>query len=179
MRIGNEALLNNPRLAAFVGPRQGYSADEASRFRLRLREHIANGGVVITGGAIGADSIAMNEALLWAMDNHVDAPLIVVLPRTEEPIEYVAGHITNAYPKTNQRMFDDIVRRHGLIIQRNIGAVLFNRLAFIERDHLMVKLANELIVLAYPNAQSGTGATIRAARKVGIPIEICGTNCEA
>lgn len=78
MRIGNESLINRPT-AAFIGPRHGYDSTDEHLFRAALDDWLNDGGVVMTGGALGADSIAMNHTIQWAEDhNSIELPLIIV-----------------------------------------------------------------------------------------------------
>ena len=176
MRIGNESLLNHP-IAAFVGPRDGLESQDKQRFTDAIDHWLNTGGVVLTGGALGADALAIEAAMNWAYDNHKDhVPVIVALPRTNTPIALNDKHVLNAVPKTNAKLFDGVADSGGLIIQKNQGATVPDRDAYLDRDALMVKLAEHVFVAAYLNPKSGTGATIRHAQRNNVPVTICGRN---
>ena len=177
MRIGNESLINHPT-AAFIGPRHGYDSTDEQLFRTALDDWLNDGGVVMTGGALGADSIAMNHTIQWAEDhNSIKLPLIIVLPRSSTPMTLTdSGHVTAASPSSNSDLFDYTAAHDGLLIMRNRGVCLPKGAAYIERDDLMVRLSSQLFVLAYLNSRSGTGATIRRARKHDVPVTVCGRN---
>ena len=115
MRIGNESLINHPT-AAFIGPRHGYDSTDEQLFRAALDDWLNDGGVVMTGGALGADSIAMNHTIQWAEDhNSIELPLIIVLPRSSTPMTLTdSGHVTAASPSSNSDLFDYTATHDGL-----------------------------------------------------------------
>ncbi len=71
MRIGNESLLNHP-IAAFVGPRDGLKSQDKQRFTDAIDHWLDTGGVVLTGGALGSDALAIEAAMNWAYENRKD-----------------------------------------------------------------------------------------------------------
>lgn len=140
---GNIELLNNNKICAIIGTRQ--PSDKAKKICYELTEKISrNGYVIVSGLALGCDSIAHKACL--------DAE-----GRT---IAIVGTGLDTIYPKSNEKLWDDIIANNGLIVSEYPTGFKGAAYSFVQRDRLQAALSNIVI----PIQTSITGGTMHAAK---------------
>ncbi len=97
-----------------------------------------SGGVIVSGGARGIDTVALNSAL------SSETPMICVL----------AGGLDTWYPPENRNLFNEIVRR-GCLISEVPPGIKAHPMGFVARNRLISGLAIATLVVEAPK---GSGA---------------------
>ncbi len=139
---GNVKALNHPLKAAIVGSREAslYGINTATNFAYELS---ANNVAVISGGARGIDSAALNGALRGR------APAICV----------VGTGIDVTYPRENEKLFERIAEKGVVISELPLGSPPMAK-NFPVRNRLMTALCDTLVVV---EAAKKSGALITAS----------------
>lgn len=131
------ALLDKPCLAV-VGSRA--ATPYGQRVTEQLAEAAARAGVVVISGlALGIDSIAHKAALA------VKGATIAVLPAS----------VTNIYPASHQGLAEHIIASGGALISEYTGAKSPHRHQFIARNRLIAALADAVLI---PEAAEKSGS---------------------
>jgi DNA processing protein len=94
-----ENLFHQEKTLAFVGSRKAHRYAELVLTQL-VPDVVAQGWIVVSGGAIGADSMAHRAAI------QAGGRTLAVL----------GSGLLNPYPASNKRLFDDIVARGGAVV---------------------------------------------------------------
>ncbi len=97
-----------------------------------------SGGIVVSGGARGIDTVALNGAL------STETPMICVL----------AGGLDTCYPPENRNLFSEVIRR-GCLVSEVPPGVKAHPMAFIARNRLISGLSIATLVVEAPK---GSGA---------------------
>ncbi|MBI2377386.1 MAG: DNA-processing protein DprA [Deltaproteobacteria bacterium] len=135
---------------AVIGSRRASLAGIGMARRLGA-ELASEGIVVVSGGAIGIDSAAL-EGVLSA-----GGLAVVVLPTgVREPL-----------PRRNLRLFEDLVRAGGALVAE--AGVSLSRSAFLRRNRLIAAFSHVVVVVEAAE-RSGTRATVTAARALERPV---------
>ena len=146
--IGNRIDFSEELPIAVVGTRKcsGYGAVSARK----LGYQIANcGGLVVSGMAEGIDGLAHNGALT------AGKPTVAVL----------AGGVDIVYPKSNRRLYEDIVAK-GMIISEYPPGTPHNKTHFPVRNRIISGICYGVVVVECPK-RSGSLITARRALEQG------------
>ncbi len=146
---GNAAILDEPAIC-FAGTRHPGRLSEVVGYRLAKKSCELSDGVLMTGLAIGCDTVAARAAL------DVGTPVIGVLPSGTD----------NVYPRSNRRLAEEILEKGGCLISEYPPDAGVEKWKFIARDRLMAHCSEALIVIEC-GEQSGTMHTVREADKAG------------
>lgn len=146
--LGNVTLLHKPSIA-IVGSRK-ISDYGIKNCRYFAKELAIRNIPIVSGMAIGADSIAHLEAI------KLNAPTIAVL----------GTGFNNIFPKENISLMHSIIEKNGLILTECEPDVDFNSKNFPKRNRIISGLALGVLVIeaAY---RSGTSITVNFAKKQG------------
>lgn len=142
--IGNEKLLKKYKIS-IVGSRKPnqYSRD----IIFELASKLANKDVcIVSGGAIGIDSIAHKAA------------------GTNNTIMIAGTGLDKRYPAINKKMIEDI-ENNGLVLSQFKKGVPSNKWNFPLRNELVVALS-EILIVAYADENSGTMRSVQYALKM-------------
>lgn len=157
IELPGAGLASGPRRVAVTGNR-GVTAADRSIIRRVVRELLADAEVetIYFGGALGADTEALQAAL--GMRRGDRPRLVVVVPDTLE-----------AQPRETR----DVSRRADEVVElrRPIDASDGWR-AYHARNRWMVDHASLLVAFWDGHPRSGTGATVRYARRRGVEVRI-------
>lgn len=137
---GNLSLLNKPKVA-IIGTRtpNQYAKQVSAKLASMLA---ARGFAIVSGGAIGIDSIA-----------HINAgnKAILVLP---------CG-ISTSYPKENLSMITNI-RKHGLVLSEYGDNYMPMKHTFLERNRLIIAWS-DIIIIPQADVKSGSSSSANLA----------------
>lgn len=146
--IGNLELLNKPSLA-IVGTRNitEYGIKNCEYF---AREIVKNDIPIVSGMAIGTDTVAHKTALQYG----------------GETIAVLAGGFNHIFPKENLGLFENIIKKNGLVITEYPENVIPKSERFLERNRIVSGLSEGVLVIesAY---RSGTSVTAKTAYSQG------------
>lgn len=145
---GNITLLQKMGIA-IIGSRScsNYGRKMAIEFSKGLCEY---GIVIISGMAIGIDSFAHKGAL------EVEGETIAVLP----------SGLNNIFPKQNEDLYNQILKKNGLIITEYDYDVEADSKKFLERNRIVSGLSIGILVVE-GGIVSGTSVTARLAKEQG------------
>ena len=137
---GNARLFQNQKTIACVGARKAHSyvQDCLNKIMVPL---IQNDWVVVSGGALGADTYAHNTAL------HYNGKTIVV----------IGGGLYHYYPRQNKKLFDQVLDAGGLIVSSFPIKMEPEARCFPMRNRIISGLSQGCLVL---QAASKSGALI-------------------
>lgn len=162
--LGNLIDFDKEAVISVVGTRRcsAYGMLQAKHFSRMIA---ASGGVVLSGGARGIDTIAVQSAMEYPM------PVVCVL----------GCGLDIAYPRENRRLFED-VRRHGCLLSEYPPGTPPERMNFPARNRIMSGLSVGVLVVEAP-ARSGALITADFALEQGrdvytIPGNIGAKSCE-
>lgn len=146
--IGNLELLNKPSIA-IVGTRHitEYGTRNCKNFAQKITEQ---GIPIISGMAIGTDSVAHKTALEFGGET------IAVLP----------SGFDNVYPKENEKLFQKIIDKNGLVVTEYPPQVSANSARFLERNRIVSGLSEGVLVIESA-FRSGTSVTAKLAYQQG------------
>ena len=145
---GNVNLLNTPCFSV-VGSRD--LTDYGRRIEQDFVRNLASRGITIVSGmAIGGDSVAHKETL------GVGGNTIAVLP---------CG-LKSIYPKENIELFHKIVENGGLVITEYEENVEAREERFLQRNRIVSGLSKGVLVVE-AKYRSGTSVTARLAKEQG------------
>ncbi len=145
---GDPSILEKPSVAV-IGTRHPSEKGSTACYRMTRRICEMTDFQIVTGLAIGCDTIAARAAL------DAGRPVIAVLP----------SGTSNIYPKGNIRLAEEIVDKGGCLISEYAPEEPAYKWRFIARDKLMAEIASAIIVVQCGEA-SGTMHTVRAAREL-------------
>ena len=146
---GNTELLLQPSIA-FVGTRHPSEYGAKAGYRMVRKAAQLSGRVVISGLALGCDTIAHRAAL----DEGV--PTIAVLPCAIDTVR----------PASNRDIAGEILVSGGCLISEYAPGTQTAKWMFVKRDALMADLADAVIVTE-AGAGNGTMHTVKEALKKG------------
>lgn len=154
----------------FTGTWQNTSKEVEVDVRNTVKEVLSSGNGVLTGGALGVDFFALDEALKHDRDGK---KIRVILPTK---LHFYEGHFYKAVEEGRvalenfQNLFDAL---HNLVL-KNSNAVLelnnkeINQTTYYERNFFEVCFADEVYAFQVNNSL-GTQDTIDKARERGVP----------
>lgn len=146
--IGNIELLSEDSISV-VGTR--HITDYGIRYGKMICKEIAARGIpIVSGMAIGADALAHSVALEYS------GKTIAVLPSGFE----------NIFPKQNQKLFYEIVKKGGLVITEYAPSLVATSQTFLERNRIVAGLGLGLFVIE-ALFRSGTSVTAKIANEQG------------
>ena len=146
---GDPGLLGR-RSAAVVGTRHPQEKSRVGGYRMTEKMCRITDLVVVTGLAVGCDTIAARAAL------DSGTPVIAVLP----------SGTSNIYPRRNKALAEEIVEAGGCLVSEYPPDAHAEKWKFIARDRLMAEIANAVIAIEC-GENSGTMLTVRAAHRLG------------
>lgn len=147
--VGSSPIARRPSVA-IVGTRRlhGVSGTSVAEF---LHELVPSVGLpVVSGGALGVDTVAHRAAL------EAGLPVTVV----------IAGGLCHPSPASNRADFRRVVAAGGTVVSDRPPAMPPARHDFVRRNRLIAALADVVVVAAAPEA-SGALATARYAAQLG------------
>lgn len=137
---------------AIVGTRRADA--QAVAFSEKLARDLAVAGVcIVSGGAVGIDAGAHRGALL------AGARTIVVQ----------AAALTDPYPRSHRRLFEEILDGGGGWISETPAGMPAHPYRFLARNRLIAALADLVVVVQAPG-RSGALSTARHARAISRPV---------
>ena len=144
--VGRSSLLASGVVrVAFAGPRRGLRPESAAW----LRRMVAGSPVVVSGLAVGSDTIVHRSAL----DNHI--PQIAVLPSGFDCL----------YPRSNLQLARDILADGGCLVSLFPPSARPSRSSFVARNEVIAELGQVLVVPQF-EARSGTRHTVDFAQRM-------------
>lgn len=146
---GDPRLLGR-RSAAVVGTRHPQEKGRAGGYRMTEKMCGITDLVIVTGLAIGCDTIAARAAL------DSGTPVIAVLP----------SGTSNICPRSNRALAEEIVEKGGCLVSEYPPDAHAEKWKFIARDMLMAEIADAVIAIEC-GENSGTMHTVRAAHGLG------------
>jgi DNA processing protein len=152
---GNTELLRKPSVA-IVGSRK--PSDQGIRYAEKIAEFCVDRGfVVISGLALGVDTVAIKSAL------DSGGKVIAVLPT-----------ITKVVPKSNTELANKILKQGGLLIAENNRKTVRNYM-FIKRNRIISGISM-CVVVVETDLEGGTMHTVDYAKKQGRMIIVADLN---
>lgn len=134
--LGEFSLLTEPNTKAIIGARKA-SLDARSEAYVDAYEHVAiDKSPVVSGGARGIDTAAMEGALQASRRFDIPCNMIVVL----------GGGIDKLYPAENAILFQEVVDRGGVIVSEQSWEKDPVPWMFTARNRLIASLADSLDV---------------------------------
>ena len=146
---GNPELLGR-RSAAVVGTRHPREKSRSGGYRMTEKMCETTDLVIVTGLALGCDTIAAKAAL------DSGTPVIAVLP----------SGTSNIYPGSNRALAEEIAEKGGCLVSEYPPDAHAEKWKFIARDRLMAEIADAVIAIEC-GENSGTMHTVRAAHGLG------------
>lgn len=145
---GNIELLKSTGIAV-IGSRNctEYGKRMTQKFTKELSRYTLT---IISGMALGIDSIAHKEALKYGTNT------IAVLP----------SGFSKIYPKQNKQLYKEIIENKGLVVTEYKEDEEVNSKYFIERNRIVSGLSIGVLVVE-GGYRSGTGVTARLAKEQG------------
>ncbi|WP_419774508.1 DNA-processing protein DprA [Halarcobacter sp.] len=143
--IGNKNLLNK-RKVSIVGSRR------PNLYSQKMTHLLSQGFaqrdmVVVSGAAIGVDSIAHKAA------------------KAENTIAVVANGLDIRYPAINKKLIEEI-EQNGLMLSSYKKGEKARNYSFVQRNEIVVSLG-EVLIVTYADEKSGTLSSINYALKMG------------
>ncbi len=156
---GNINLLNKPAVA-IVGTRK--PSNEAKKAANKIAKYYGKMGFVIVSGlALGIDTISMNSAL------SVDAPVIGVLP----------SPLNDIVPKKNRKLAESIIERGGLLISEYSEGSNVYKSNYINRNRIISGISL-LTIIVETSTEGGTMHTVNFAKDQKRPIIVADLEAE-
>ena len=149
---GNTELLRLPSIA-FVGTRNPTEHGAGAGYRMVGKAARISGRVIVSGLAVGCDTIAHRAAL------DENTPTVAVLPCAIDTVR----------PASNRKLADNILRCGGCLISEYAPGTPTAKWMFVKRDALIADLSGGVIVI---ETGSGNGSmhTVKEALKRGRPV---------
>lgn len=145
--VGNISLLRDKwKKVAIVGTRKP-SIESIEITKKITKEYVEKGYVIVSGLAEGIDTISHETSIIN------NGYTIAVLP----------SNFNNIYPKNNQRLAEDILKK-GLLLTAVGPRENTYKATFLERNQYIANIS-DLIIITETNLKSGTMNTIRNASK--------------
>lgn len=146
---GNLELLKQP-IIAIIGSRD--PNQYAKHYTNMLSNTLSlKGFSIISGGAVGIDSIAHNNI-------HKNA--IMVLP----------SGININYPRENAQLIKNI-RQHGLLLSEYEHNTMPRRHSFLERNRIIIALS-DIVIIPHANINSGSSSSANVAIAMNKPLYV-------
>lgn len=143
----SKSRIKKARYAAVVGARMAtHKGCEMTKFI--VRKLAEEGFVVVSGGAIGVDSCAHEEALKLSV----------------ETVAVLANGVDVCYPPKNKSLFDEIALK-GNLISEFFANTKPRRSFFPTRNRIIAALA-DIVVIVQASAKSGSMITAKWASKL-------------
>ena len=146
---GDPTLLERPSIAV-IGTRHPSERSREVEYRLTKKICELTGMPIVTGLAIGCDTIAARAAI------DAGKPVIAVL----------SSSLTDIYPCSNRVLAEEIVRKGGCLISEYGPGSDVQKWKFIARDRLMAEIASAVIAVEC-REDGGTMHTVKAAHRLG------------
>ena len=128
---------------------------DSSRWLENMVDGLGPGCVVVSGLALGADTVAFKSALARGL------PCVAVLP----------SGFDNITPRSNLGLARRIVKAGGALVSEYTPATHATRGSFVARNRIIAELGKFLIVPQF-EAKSGTRHTVDFAQQMGKPIVV-------
>lgn len=157
--VGNSSLLGSAFSGsrfAVAGSRRGLSSESVAWLRARVDSLNPASHVLVSGLALGADSIAHRRALARGV------PQIVVLP----------GGFDCVAPRSNLGLLQSILASGGCAVSLHPPSFRPSASDFVARNRVIAGLAHMLLVPGCASS-SGTMHTVRFARAGGVHVLFC------
>ena len=157
--------------AAISGSWRTITPEVEADVRADVSRILTQGNGIVTGGALGVDYIATDEALKHDPACH---QLRIILPT---PLAHYAAHYFNAAGKkiiSHQQSWD-LIRQLGHVKRTNPAALIemaheaCNPITYYDRNTEVVKAASRLFAYQV-NASAGTQDAIDKARALRLPV---------
>ena len=142
--------------------------------RATVRRIIARGDGIVTGGALGVDFIATDEAIkFFPAGERIKIFLPVTLDIYASHYRKRAGEgvITREQAEELINQLQGIKGINPSTVVEDITQESVDREAYFRRNSEVVEVADELVAF-WVNESEGVGDTIQKARAKGIPIDI-------
>lgn len=143
---------SKPRTIAIVGTREPLAETDAFARHLAAAA-VAQGFVVVSGGAVGIDTAAHEGALDAGGATWIVSPV---------PL----GEVT---PLENTPLFARTLASGGAIVTRQLKSAILKSSIYFRRNELLVSLADALVVVQARH-RSGALNAAKHARELGVPL---------
>lgn len=153
---------------AIAGGWRKTSSEIETDIRKTIQEIISRGDGIVSGGALGVDFIATDEALI------LDGQLKIIIPSTLETyrVHYLTrakeGVITKKQAEFLIAQLEE-VRKRGYLFEGN--STVLNKESYFDRITKIIETSDELVAF-HINQTEGTQDTIDKAKRKGIPVRI-------
>ncbi|MEM0143711.1 MAG: DNA-processing protein DprA [Candidatus Parvarchaeum sp.] len=157
---GNLNLLSEeiPKIGV-VGTRS--PSDIAKRYAYDVSKKLCNYSLtLISGGALGVDTAAYKGAL-----ESKNSQAIVIL----------GAGILRPYPPENRELFDEIIKRNGLLISENTPNFTGTKISYVQRNRIISGLADSIYLVA-ANSKGGGFQQVKIAYSQRKPIFVPNIN---
>ena len=131
----------------------------SSRWLTDMVDELGSGAVVVSGLALGADTVAFRAALARGLR------CVAVLP---------CG-FDNITPRSNIGLAREIVKSGGLLVSEYAPHIRANRASYVARNRIIAELGKALIVPQF-EVKSGTRHTVDFAQQLGKLIVVQNAN---
>lgn len=145
---GDISLLNKKKMVAIIGTRE--PSEDGKKISHNLGNVLSEKGYgVVNGLAIGCDTYAL-QGCLEASQSY--------------PVAVLPCGLDKVYPKQNQELADEIVRKGGCLISEYIPKTAVQKYNYVQRDRIQAGLSDGVIMIE-AMLDSGTMHTINYAKR--------------
>lgn len=158
---------------AIAGTWKDTNDDVERDVRKTVLEIITSGNGIVTGGALGVDYFATDEALKY---DHTAEQIRIYLPSTLEKygahyrMRAEEGVITSVQAEALVQQLEKVKRLNPLAIVEDIESTGIDKVSYFNRITKIINLADGLAAFQV-NESAGTQDTIDKAEKKGIPVQ--------
>lgn len=139
--------LNQKKNVAVIGTRK--PTQEGERISYNLANVLSKRGYgIINGLALGCDT--------YAIKGSIDADV-------QYPVAVLAGGLDKIYPKSNEKLAEDILSKNGCLISEYEPFTEVKRYMYVQRDRIQAGLSDGVIMIEAMK-ESGTMHTINYAK---------------
>ncbi len=141
---GNIKALNSDKICAIIGTRE--PSEKAKEYGAKYtREMVSEGSVIVSGLALGCDTIAHE----------------ITLELNGVTVAFLGTGVDKVYPQENELLAQDILSKNGLLISEYEPGKSPTKYQLVERDRLQAASSDKVIVL-----ETGiNGGSMHAANK--------------
>jgi DNA protecting protein DprA len=151
---GNTELLHSSSIVAVIGTRD--ASDEGKALAYEISRNLARQNVIVLSGlAKGIDEVAHRGCVDYY------GQTIAVLGH---------GISFHRLSRAALTLREQIVRRGGAIVSEYLPSDPPSNRSYLRRNELQVALSKVVIPVEFPSLNSGTGATIRRAKNLHVPV---------
>lgn len=156
--LGNMDLLHQEHKVAIIGARKADRKGDETAYKLGA-QYAKKGYVIVSGLALGCDAAAHRGCL------DADGKTIAI----------VGTGLDLVFPKENEALQNEILRKGGLVISEQPFGVKASGQTLVARNRLQAALS-ELVIVAQCPLKSGTIHTVHFAQRYGKSVQAVAFN---